>query len=303
MSEEYQINDSSCERRYFASIPNIIYDMGLTTDQIAVYGCLKRIAGDHGKSFISNVKLSEKLGISRPTLIKIKESLEKPFDFLGGKSLITIQKRSSIEKGDQTDIVTIVDIWDENVNHVATLKNKIPCKGDLHPPVKEIDTPCKAALHKEEPIKKNLSKKNIIIPNPSPPVFDAPTADDDLSFSDKDKEDLNNFTPEQIAEAKKRTKENCNSPNPKTRVKYFFTTLSRLPKPKPPKLSVYDELKQYFCNGKEYKGAECFLNSEGIAFQRGNFLQDQMKIDKFWSWPRFGDMCLRFSIPFKRASS
>lgn len=125
--------------------------------------------------------------------------------------------------------------------------------------------------------------------------------DDDLIFSEKEKQRLIKFPKELIEEAKSRTKSHCVQPANHLRVKFFFTTLERLHKyPPKKKLSVFDELCQYFSPKKEYNGAECILNSEWIAFHRGNH-QEQLRINQYWSWEKFTEMCGNFQIKFSRA--
>src|SRR5580692_9601596 len=57
-------------------------------------------------------------------------------------------------------------------------------------------------------------------------------ADDDLIFSDKEKEELKNFTPEDIQQAIEITKHECIQKANKSQVKYFFKVIANLPKKK-----------------------------------------------------------------------
>jgi len=58
--------------------------------------------------------------------------------------------------------------------------------------------------------------------------------------------------------------------------------------PKPSK-SIYESLCEKFENGKCYLGAECILNKNVIAFQRG-MTYFEMKLDKYFSWQKFKEM-------------
>ena len=66
-------------------------------------------------------------------------------------------------------------------------------------------------------------------------------------------------------------------------------------------LTAYDKIKKLFKNGELYNNAECFLNKESVAFQRG-MTHQQMKLDKFFSWKNFVSMCNDFSIPIPRTA-
>ncbi len=61
------------------------------------------------------------------------------------------------------------------------------------------------------------------------------------------------------------------------------------------KETPFEKVKKLFENGKMYNQAECFLNSEGIGFQRG-MKNHGIKFDKYFSWEKFEDLCKIFEI-------
>lgn len=69
------------------------------------------------------------------------------------------------------------------------------------------------------------------------------------------------------------------------------------------KLTVYDELCEHFTDydksNQLYNNAYCFLNQNAIAFRRG-LTQQEMKLDKYFSWDKFKSMCDNFQIKFER---
>lgn len=124
-------------------------------------------------------------------------------------------------------------------------------------------------------------------------------SDDDLIFDDSEKEDLNNFTPEQICEAMQRTKEHCLSQKNSARVKFFFTTILNLKEsPKKPKIKPFEELKRHFKSGKLYNQAECNITEKAISFSRG--MRYEYVDFKYFSWDNFQKLCETFGINFKR---
>jgi hypothetical protein len=60
------------------------------------------------------------------------------------------------------------------------------------------------------------------------PAKEEKNEDDDLKFSDFQREQLNNFSTEQVAEAMQRTKDFCKSKANSSRVKFFFKTITNL---------------------------------------------------------------------------
>lgn len=69
------------------------------------------------------------------------------------------------------------------------------------------------------------------------------------------------------------------------------------------KLTVYEELCEHFTDydksDKLYNNAYCFLNQNAIAFRRG-LTQQEMELDKYFSWDKFKSMCDNFQIKFER---
>ena len=103
------------DHKYFSLLPNMIDEILIDPYEMRLYMKYKRIAGDGGICFMSNEKLAKSCGMSEGKLISVKKSLAKPRKELGGKSLICIKKRFK-EKGDKdTDEVTIIDLWEENI--------------------------------------------------------------------------------------------------------------------------------------------------------------------------------------------
>jgi len=116
--------DDSNGREYFSMTPNIIFEMGLTTNELAVYCFIKRVAGDNGKCFRGQRSICKKLKIGDKTLAEAKEALEL-------KGLISIKKKTKKQGGQH--VIQIVDIWSENMMHSLKLKKKLRDVEQRHP--------------------------------------------------------------------------------------------------------------------------------------------------------------------------
>jgi hypothetical protein len=103
-----QIQDLGSLHHYRTEIPNIIFQMKLDPWVFKAYCVFKMTAGDKGSCFKSNSTLSEEIGCSLPTLIKIKKQLVE-------EGLISIKKRKHESGGNAPDLIQIVDIWPENM--------------------------------------------------------------------------------------------------------------------------------------------------------------------------------------------
>ncbi len=157
-----KIYDESTNHHYRTEIPNILFDIGLKANQLALYLAIKRTAGDKGECFKSRNSLCKEAGIGTRIYPKIKAELSQ-IQKLINKPLI-ISKTRFNECGDQdTDELIIVDIWPENNQY---FQNKIQGRAkthggraELHGGVAQNCTQGRAELHpKEEPLKKNHIK-------------------------------------------------------------------------------------------------------------------------------------------------
>ena len=110
-----EITDECQDHNYFSLVPNIIYSIGLNSNQIAIYCAIKMVTGEKRDCIMSMKKLAAHAGMSLstfirwcPTLSEVNKVLKKP--------LIIISQRIH-ENGDQdTNSLKIVDIWKENIN-------------------------------------------------------------------------------------------------------------------------------------------------------------------------------------------
>jgi hypothetical protein len=149
MTENFETADLSSNHHYRTELPNIIFKLGLTPHEFALYCVYKQIAGDRGCCFRRGKNLAKETGISERLLREVKKKLCAPRFELDGLSLITITPRFKPgTKERDTDLVTINDIWPINYQKLAT-----PGKICGTPPAPCAVPPAPRA-EKEEPLKK-----------------------------------------------------------------------------------------------------------------------------------------------------
>ena len=128
--ESIGITNESGDRKYFTIIPNILIDT-LGSVPLALYGQLKKMAGEHGVAYPSHSSLCRNLDITRNTLKKYIKELEN-------ENLIKLVGHQIIETGGGEQIVksySIVDVWKKNTDYYHKIQEN---KG-----VSKIDTPVK----------------------------------------------------------------------------------------------------------------------------------------------------------------
>ena len=151
---------------YFRTeIPNILYGL-LNPYQLALYFAYKKSAGDNGKCTKSLNTLAKETKISKRMIIKTRDELAQVHPILK-KPLIKIIKRIS-EHGDKdTNEVSVIDLWEDNLNEFNNKKysgggsapHALPSAPDTLGVVHTVHEGSACGAHKEEPFKKNPSKK------------------------------------------------------------------------------------------------------------------------------------------------
>lgn len=186
MSQETQveIQDNGSLHRYRTEIPNIVYDLGLSSDLTGFYGYLKRITGDKGSCWKSVPLMAKECGCSTNKIRDMKKALQKPQPGLDNLSLIKIQAGRKKADGSQlSDLITITDIWPVNFRSLSTHSKSVP------PPLQNLKGPPSESEPKEERYKKislkndnvSQSPKGNTLPSPKPPSPDR----DRSSFSNE----------------------------------------------------------------------------------------------------------------------
>jgi hypothetical protein len=113
MSEARTI-DLGDSRKYRTEIPNLVFTLGLSPFELALYVHLKKTAGAEGACWKSTQTLSEETGMSAGMVSKAKDGLEESRKALGGKALINVSEEPNRGGGRPRHVITITDIWPEN---------------------------------------------------------------------------------------------------------------------------------------------------------------------------------------------
>lgn len=113
--------DSGDLRKYFAAIPNIVFQLGLNPYELALYAHFKQAAGDDGGvCWKSRATISRESGMSAGMVTKARVALERPRAELANRPLITVREEPSKTGGHPTCAVTITDIWPINMAKFST---------------------------------------------------------------------------------------------------------------------------------------------------------------------------------------
>jgi DNA-binding transcriptional MocR family regulator len=119
-----QYRDESDLKKYRTEIPNMIFDIGLTPYEVALYGHLKRVCGAEagGKCWKSVSTLSKETGMSSGRVSEARAELAR-------RGLIHTRQ----PKGPGTSVtVTIADIWPQNIMRYSAAGNPSHYEGGLH---------------------------------------------------------------------------------------------------------------------------------------------------------------------------
>jgi hypothetical protein len=178
-----EVKDLGSLHHYRTEIPNIVFKL---KDPwiFKAYCVFKKTAGDNGSCFKSNRTLSEEIGCSIPTLIKLKKSLE-------AEGLIILTKRNHENGGDMPDLIEIVDIWAQNMYEMS--KAKGGGKPDLGGGLTRFRGGSKRRLPKEEQKEEDLNKEQQAAPVCSLDAQTSVVPSDEQKQIDEKKETLEWF--------------------------------------------------------------------------------------------------------------
>jgi Helix-turn-helix domain len=267
----FTIKDESSNHKYRTELPNLIFELGLSPTAFCLYSAIKRCAGDVGICTRSTTNLAKLANMSPRTLQRTLPELLEINKFIK-KSLVNLTPRIS-DCGDQdTNELTINDIWPENAQYFL---NNIKGGDKLTvPPVKMtpggakmtggVVTNCQGGgvklTDKEEPFKKNPIKKQ----QQAVVFFDCLVKDNRL---DDDKRlSLMRFKEDRIKLA---LEFSLHVAPTTTLIQQLMWHCALINPAKIPKKNFWDQVKKDFKNEKIYNGAMCYINSEGITFERG----------------------------------
>lgn len=106
-------------QRFFFRVPNIIFELGLTPYDLALYCAIRRTTGEDGICFRSGATLARLCRMSTGQVSCCKKRLAAPFKELSGKPLIRVVERRSWHGGKPYHEIRVVDVWDDNDKHFS----------------------------------------------------------------------------------------------------------------------------------------------------------------------------------------
>jgi phage replication O-like protein O len=277
----------------YTQTPNDLFDHWLPhlseSELKVLLVVLRKTFGWHkSRDRISISQLARITGLTRETVIHAGKTLQN-------KGIIT---REVVGPNGKQETYYELVIIEESNNSYPSDEPTPPSRIDEPPPPVGLTDP-----QKKPPSTKETSTTStfVVVDSFSSQEKTNNKQPNKTAFSEDDAKRMEPYTSEQIAQAHEITQTNCIQRNNKSRVKFFFTTLENLAKSKETtkKLTVYEELSLNFKHGHFYNNAECLLNSESIAFQRG-MKHEQIAIQKFWDWDKFNAICESFGIKFRR---
>lgn len=119
------IHDESSDRKFFTILPNYIADhCGMEAQSL--YFIMKRYAGEHGSCYASERTLRKKMKAGRIAMKRgLNELIELELIRYKGMQMVDTDSGEQWVKG-----YTIVDIWQENMNHYRPAENGRPAEND-----------------------------------------------------------------------------------------------------------------------------------------------------------------------------
>jgi hypothetical protein len=158
--ENIEVVEQYPDHHYRTEIPNIIYELKLTPFEVTVYNILKRIAGDRGSCWRRAEDIAEIGQMSKREYDKCIKRLESKFDLIG-MPLIKVEKRFKACGAQDTNKITILDIWRQNGNYFKTkFKKSLGGERDAGGGVHEMQGGGAPYAPKEDPSEEDPSLKN-----------------------------------------------------------------------------------------------------------------------------------------------
>lgn len=167
---QYQIRDAS-PFKYFAMIPNMVDDLGLSPHAYRLYGHLKRVAGEDGRCFQNTKQLSETCQMSAGMITKAKKELIESVPPLISIALTNhpVEGKFSYHE------ITILNIWPENIQKYGSLYEQ-PVH-NMNSGRSQYERHGSQYEPKNNPIKKTIKKNDPLTPDgvrpPTPYVLNS----------------------------------------------------------------------------------------------------------------------------------
>lgn len=100
----------------FTPLPNVIFHIGLSPQELSVYSHITHITSERGVCDVTMSILMTACKLNLTVLKKTTKLLARPREELGGKALIQIDKRSGLYEDRITDLLLLTDLNIGNKN-------------------------------------------------------------------------------------------------------------------------------------------------------------------------------------------
>lgn len=163
-SPKLTIVDDGDPKKYWAQVPNIVCDLGLPSQALALYLQIKRVAGEGGTCYKSTRTLALALKVSTGTVVRAKALLERDWPQLGNKPLIRTIEKPNPRGGKPYHEIRVTDIWHANMKAFTSatieLDNQVPEFARQVPRSrKQVPEPSATIEHKNNPPEEEPNKK------------------------------------------------------------------------------------------------------------------------------------------------
>lgn len=129
MTETVNIHDAAEDKKYFTMIPNMVVDT-LTTNELALYILMKRVAGDHGVFKMGLRSMKNRLGLGHKTISSILTRLEE-LHYITFQGFQAFETDTGFQK---VRCYSISDIWGKNMANFQTKNEGVPDEAHLAVP-------------------------------------------------------------------------------------------------------------------------------------------------------------------------
>lgn len=127
-----RVVDHGDSKKYWTQIPNIVFTLGLTPYEFALYCHLKRTAGAEGICWKSTATLARETSMSGGMVSKAKIALQQDYPVLG-KPLITVSEEPNAKGGKPKHCIALTDIWGQNFKHKGSSSpHELEGDGQVH---------------------------------------------------------------------------------------------------------------------------------------------------------------------------
>ncbi len=158
-SPRIRVVDDGDPRKYWAQIPNIVCDMELPSQVLALYVQIKRACGEDGVCYKSTRTLAKALKVGTGTVVRAKALLEKPWPQIGNRPLIRTTSKPNPQGGKPYDEISVTDIWRANIERFTSANMELDDVEQVPKSAEQVPNTSANMELKKNPLKKNQEEE------------------------------------------------------------------------------------------------------------------------------------------------